>query len=141
MLNMKFSFLNFPVMLGTVFFLYTFHSMPAISENFADEPGTTPPEASIELTITEETNYTFTGVLVNNLNKEIEYSYQLSGKRTGKSGTSKSSQGGQVLAKPGEKTILSKFSVNISPGDEFEVILDIYHDDLHIAADTLSHTP
>ncbi len=141
MLNTKFSIHDRIVFIlqGIIFFLYSFHSINLYSPSFGHRMSA--PETNIELTITEDTHYNFTGVLINNMEEEKEYSYQLSGKRSGTSGTSNTSQGGVVMAKPGEKTTLSSFTINISPGDEWEVILDIYHEDLHVAADTLSHNP
>lgn len=66
-----------------------------------------------------------TGVYTNESEKPVKLSYKLKMERSGKSGTSSSSQGGQFEAKAGEEKELSVSSINISEGDSLKLHLSI----------------
>ena len=92
----------------------------------------------IEKTEIASGHYQFKASLLNNKEVNFTGSYQLQTQRTGKAGTSHSSQSGEITAKPNQEIILSSSSVNIQRGDHWEVILSIYHENTLVVSDTLT---
>lgn len=129
--------LQYAIVLGTVMLMTGFllYSSPKTGDD---------DKTIIAKILKEETSpghYSFTATLENQEASSKEFFYRLKAEKTGKSGTSNSNQSGGAMVKPGKTVNLSNLTLNLDSEDQWKVILDIYHDDLHIAADTLSHTP
>ena len=85
----------------------------------------------------EDGSYTFSGRFLNETGKEISCTYQLKAGRSGRSGTSSSSQKGHFTAAPGKEVNLSTISVNIQDNDFFCFFLSFWLYEQLVGGDTL----
>ncbi|MFW5757968.1 MAG: curli-like amyloid fiber formation chaperone CsgH [Bacteroidota bacterium] len=121
--------------IATLIILFNFLGAFALNP----EKDVTKTTAQIEMIKADNGYHVFKGVLLSGEETSGEFTYRLTSKRIGQSGSSKSNQAGQVDAKPGEKTFLSQFSTLLDANDQYEIVLGIYEKDILISTDTLRH--
>ncbi len=79
------------------------------------------------------------GKFINKTTEAMNVTYKLTTERTGKSGTSATTQSGEHTAEPGDTLSLSRVSVNITPDDCYTLTLEVFSNDELIAEERVSH--
>lgn len=75
----------------------------------------------------------------NNTSENQVLSYKLEAKKTGKSGTAKTSQSGSVCIPSQEKKCLSRLTLGISPKDCYQIKLEVYKEGKLVAEDSVCY--
>ena len=79
------------------------------------------------------------GMFYNATDGQQTITYKLTTERTGKSGTSQTSQSGEHFVEPADTVELSRTSVNVEPEDCYTLTLDVFKNDTKIATDKIRH--
>ena len=79
------------------------------------------------------------GMFYNATDKQQTITYKLTTERTGKTGTSRTSQSGEHSVEPADTVQLSRTSVNVAPDDCYTLTLDVFERNTKIAADKILH--
>jgi len=77
----------------------------------------------------------------NNTLKDEVLRYKLEAKKSGKSGTAKTSQSGPVCIPSQEKKCLSQLTLGISPKDCYQIKLEVYKNGKLVAEDSVFYPP
>ena len=77
----------------------------------------------------------------NNTSEDEVLRYKLEAKKSGKSGTARTFQGGSVCIPSQEKKCLCKSVLSVSPKDHYQITLEIYKDGKLVAEDSLFYPP
>ena len=75
----------------------------------------------------------------NNTSEDVVLRYEMKAKKTGRSGTSQSSQSGSVEIAAGQEKSLSRLNLGVSGKDRYEINLKVYKDGKLVAKDSVSH--
>lgn len=79
------------------------------------------------------------GMFYNATDTEQTITYKLTTERTGKAGTSRTSQSGEHSVEPAHTVELSRTSVNVAPEDCYTLTLDVFERNTQIATDKILH--
>jgi hypothetical protein len=77
------------------------------------------------------------GMFYNATDKQQTVTYKLTTERTGKAGTSRTSQSGEHCIAPADTAELSRTSVNLAPEDCYTLTLDVFERNTKIATDKI----
>jgi hypothetical protein len=93
--------------------------------------------ARIEIRITDQ-KLDISGKFVNNTDESPDFTYKLTTKKSGKSGTSSNVQSGKFKAVANSEILVSNVGLDFDESNEYIIILEVYSGSILIAEDSIT---
>ena len=113
--------------------------LPAFALTAFVFPDNSAGKAKIELQ-QQENMLQIKGYYQNEGSETEQLSYKLYTVKTGRAGSSRNAQGGSFKVSAGENEILAQTRINVNPGDEYEVKLQVFRNGELVSEDAVKYT-